>query len=81
MLPMSDNDWPFLLAHDRAIMLLATDATNDPYGQYWLNTVYPTDSFWAYNDLIFLDPARAAQSFDSRLIWDAAHARQDRNGH
>jgi len=23
----------------------------------------------------------AAQSFDSRLIWDAAHARQDRNGH
>ena len=65
VLPFGDIDWPFLIAHDRATVLLATDAANSPHGQYWLNHVYATDSYWAYTDLIFYDAARAEQSFDT----------------
>ncbi len=65
MLPFGDNDWPFLLAHDRTIVLLATDASDSTYGQYWLNHVYATDSYWAYTDLLFYDASRAETSFDS----------------
>ena len=65
ILPYGDVDWPYVLPHDRAIVLMATDASDSGYGQYSLNNVYGTDSYWAYTDLIFYDAARVEESFDT----------------
>ena len=64
VLPIDDNDWPFLMPHDREVMLALTREFGDAHGQYYLNHVNNIEATRSpLFDLLFADAAIEEHDF------------------
>jgi len=66
ILPIDDNDWPFLMPHDREVMLVLAREFRDPHAQYYLNHVNNIESTRSpLFDFLFADPSIAEHDFSN----------------
>jgi hypothetical protein len=64
VLPIDDNDWPFVMPHDREVMLALAREFRDPHAEYYLTHVNNIESTRTpLFDFLFADPSIPEHDF------------------